>query len=114
MKTKKVIEDANTITDGLVSLINLSGNYAGRINTTGIFDPVHNIWRKLKETELGKSDIIACIRGKFVAIEIKFGKDTQKRRQKSFEKRVLQAGGVYYQIHTWEEAEQWWADYADK
>ena len=51
------------------------------------------------ETTTGTSDIIACIEGKFYAIELKRiydkGKDRQSERQEKFEKRVTSAGGEY-------------------
>jgi hypothetical protein len=43
----------------------------------------------------GSSDILACIRGRFVGIEAKVGRDTQRKNQSDFAAAVRQAGGVY-------------------
>ena len=53
------------------------------------------MWIKSK-VRRGIGDIIACINGKFVMIEIKVGKDKQSEFQKSVEKDVKKAGGEYW------------------
>lgn len=108
IKTKKVIENANSITEGLVALINCEGHYAGRINTTGIYDPAINQFRRMKQEERGKSDVAACINGRFVAIEIKYLRDKTSKYQKAYRARVEAAGGIYVIIKTWEQAIEWW------
>ena len=51
------------------------------------------------ETTVGTSDLIACIDGRYVAIEVKriydTGRDRQSEHQKKFQKRVEGAGGLY-------------------
>lgn len=50
-----------------------SGIFAFKINTVGVFDPIKKIYRKNKNPFLiqGTSDILACVDGSFVAIEVK-------------------------------------------
>ncbi len=48
---------------------------------------------------VGSADILALIRGRFICIEIKIGKDRQTIVQKAFEFQVQRAGGVYLIAH---------------
>lgn len=43
----------------------------------------------------GSSDVLACIKGRFVGIEAKVGADRQSQKQKDFATALRQAGGVY-------------------
>ena len=43
----------------------------------------------------GSSDVVACIRGRFVAIEAKVGRDRQRQNQADFAIAVRRAGGIY-------------------
>ena len=43
----------------------------------------------------GTPDLIACVRGRFLAIEIKAGRDTMSRRQEIERERIEKAGGTY-------------------
>lgn len=43
----------------------------------------------------GSSDVLACIRGRFVGIEAKVGRDRQRTNQQDFSNAVHQAGGIY-------------------
>ena len=49
------------------------GIFAFKVNTVGVFDPIKKIYRTNKNPFLinGTSDIIACVYGNFVAIEVK-------------------------------------------
>lgn len=51
--------------------------------------------RFLRYGLVGSSDILACIKGRFVAIEAKVGKDPQRKHQADFETAVVAAGGIY-------------------
>lgn len=42
----------------------------------------------------GSSDILACIKGRFVAIEVKVGRDRLRPEQKAFAEIVARNGGV--------------------
>jgi len=43
----------------------------------------------------GSSDILACIGGRFVGVEVKVGRDRQHPEQAKFERAIVNAGGVY-------------------
>lgn len=43
----------------------------------------------------GSSDIIAIIRGRFVGIEVKVGRDAHRHNQKNFAAAVRRNGGIY-------------------
>ena len=44
----------------------------------------------------GAADIIACYKGRFIAFEIKIGKDRQSAVQAAWQKRIEDSGGKYY------------------
>ena len=43
----------------------------------------------------GSSDILACIKGRFVGVECKVGRDRQSDTQKRFEQAVTRHDGIY-------------------
>jgi hypothetical protein len=58
----------------ILTWLNLQqGIFAFKVNTVGVFDPIKKIYRTNKNPFLinGTSDILACIYGSFVAIEVK-------------------------------------------
>jgi Holliday junction resolvase len=62
------------------------------VNTTGI--PLSGGGMR-SNSKRGISDIIAIINGRAVCIEVKIGNDKQSHVQESFERSVVNAGGVY-------------------
>ena len=65
--------------------------------TTGYFDTKRKKFREQASPFAirGVADILACVRGRFVAIEVKTRKGAQKHSQKIFEENLTKAGGVY-------------------
>lgn len=51
----------------------------------------------------GKPDIIACIKGKFVAFELKVGTNDMQADQIIHMRRIKQSGGLHYTPYTFEE-----------
>ena len=51
----------------------------------------------------GKPDIIACINGKFVAFELKVGKNGMQADQKIHKLRIERSGGQHYTPYTFED-----------
>lgn len=43
----------------------------------------------------GSADVLACVRTRMVAIEVKVGRDTQSKEQRSFASALTSAGGLY-------------------
>jgi hypothetical protein len=99
---------ANELTRSIEAFIRYTGNYADRINNTGIYDPKLKKFRK-SNTRRGIADIMASKRvehqGKFfainVAIEIKYGNDKLSEFQLRMKDDIEKAGGVYLVARTW-------------
>lgn len=81
-----------------------SGIFAFKVNTVGVFDSAKQIYRKTSRYVVpGTADIIACIDGHFVAIEVKRNEACAKRmqpNQKAFLQHVSQTGG--HALVVWE------------
>jgi Holliday junction resolvase-like predicted endonuclease len=95
-------ESANRITANILRVINMQpGCVAYRINNVGVWDAAKGVHRK-GNTQKGLPDIIACLRGKFVAIEVKSGNDKQSDWQKIVEQEISGAKGEYWIIRSTE------------
>lgn len=94
--------NANELTRCILAYLKAKGHHAERVNTTGI--PRKQRDGKMKwipsGSMKGSSDIHAIVNGKFVAIEVKYGKDRQSEAQKKYEEKIVQAGGIYKIIRT--------------
>lgn len=107
--------NANELTRSIVNFIRLTGNYADRINNTGIFDPSKGVWRK-GGTRKGISDIIASKAiiyddKKFsviVAIEVKIGADKLSEYQLKIKDEITTAGGKYIVAKSWDDFIKQW------
>jgi hypothetical protein len=92
--TEKAIE--NSILDYLATI---PGCRAWKNQTTGIYDPNLKMFRPLhgKYSGKGSSDILACINGRFVAIEVKrpVG-STIRAEQVEFVRDIIRCGGVAF------------------
>lgn len=92
--------NANNLTKAIITYIRARGGHANRIN---------NIARQVEgrfvksTTEKGIPDIIACIRGAYVGIEVKIGKDRQSPEQREQEDRIGNAGGHYHIARTFDQ-----------
>jgi hypothetical protein len=62
-------------------------------NNTGVLRDRDN--RPVRYGLPGSSDILACISGRFVGVEVKVGRDKQRQNQADFATAVRQAGGIY-------------------
>lgn len=101
-KMKKIsrADAANTITKSIVDFLIDKGHSASRVNTQGQWNEEEQRWQK-SGSRNGYSDVSCCLKcksgiGIFLAIEVKFDKDKQSPAQKSFQKEVEAAGGIYY------------------
>lgn len=103
------VSKANDLTKTILAFIRLSGNYADRINNTGIFDPKTGKFRK-SNTRKGIADIMASKRIEHegrtfavqVAIEIKVGNDRLSEHQERMRDEIQQKGGVYIVARDWD------------
>ena len=79
------------------NLIRLALSELGGVSvpyTVGRFRPLDSE-RVIKVGVDGVSDVLACVKGRMVCVEIKVGRDTQKPEQRRFQTAVEHAGGVY-------------------
>lgn len=94
--------ETNAITSNIIKYLEYKGHFASRIQSQGQYIAKLGRWVKSK-VRRGIGDIIACIDGRFVMIEIKYGTDRQSIYQKDVEKDVKKAGGDYWIIKTFGE-----------
>lgn len=103
------VSKANDLTKTILAFIRLSGNYADRINNTGIYDVKIGKFRK-SNTRKGIADIMASKRIEHegrtfavqVAIEIKVGNDRLSEHQERMRDEIQQKGGVYIVARDWD------------
>lgn len=94
----------NALTSSVIRLINFMPNCAAyRINSVGIWDEAIQSHRK-SHTQKGIADILCCMKGQFVAIEIKVGKDKQSVEQRIFQQEIEIAKGTYVIIRDIDDA----------
>ena len=80
---------------------------ASRINVQGQWDEALQRWRK-SNSRKGVFDVLACIAGRFVAIDIKKGSDKLSKDQIKFQNEVNSAGGIAIEISTYSEFLNWY------
>lgn len=56
--------------------------------------------RHIRFGKKGSPDVLACIKGRFVGVECKVGKDRQRTDQVNFAAALSRAGGVYILAHS--------------
>jgi hypothetical protein len=95
-----------TIENEILDLLNRERNcFAFKVNTQGVYDAAAGSYRSLSKFVLpGTSDIICCISGKFVAIEVKTQKGVLSQAQAAFLIRVRKSGGAAITARSAEEA----------
>jgi hypothetical protein len=99
-KAEKTIEN-----EILNALNQLPMCFAFKINTIGVYDPVIGNYRTLSKFVLpGTSDILCCIQGKFVAIEVKDSSGTLSQAQLTFLGKVERCGGAAITARTAQDA----------
>lgn len=110
---RQTAEAANRITTNIVRVVNMTpGCVAYRVNNVGVWDAEKQVHRA-GNTQRGLADIWVCVRGQFVAIEVKAGRDRQSREQQIFEQEVQRAGGTYYVARSTDEFLEWWKPWSE-
>lgn len=123
---KPTFTDKNTngLTKCIISFINLSGYQAERINSEGrLIDTresykdilgntktIGSVKRIKSSTQKGTADISATIKGLSVKVEVKcfYTKDRQRPDQKEYQKKIEQAGGIYFIAHSFPQFYEWY------
>jgi hypothetical protein len=115
-------DSANGLTKCIIDFLRLSGYQAERISNTGrfldnrkvvtnILGQKHSIgnskWIPGTGTN-GTADISATIYGRSVKIEVKINNDQQSKNQKSYQRFVEDAGGLYVIANSFEQFFEWY------
>jgi hypothetical protein len=108
---KKPPETANRITANILKMINMQPNCsASRISNVGIWDEKNKTHRKSQTTK-GVADVIACIRGRYVELEVKAGRDKPSVYQLQHQQEIQRAKGVYEFIYSTDQFEAWFTEF---
>jgi hypothetical protein len=96
-------EKANRITKNVLQRIcNQPRGWAYRNNTTGIWDAEKQVYRK-NAGQNGIPDVVGVVRGFFLAVEVKAGKDRQTDVQRICQQDIECARGVYFLVRSTDE-----------
>ena len=104
--------NANSLTTAIVVYCNYNGFVVWRNNIVGIYDPVKKVFRKNKSQKLGVSDIIGFRKsdGKFIAIEVKIGKDKKSVSQNMFKEEVEAGNALFFEAKDFDSFKKWFND----
>jgi hypothetical protein len=92
--TRKKRTPANELAYQIINHVQSLSGQCYRINSQGQYDVKLKMWRKSGSTN-GLADLQAIILGRYVAIEIKIGRDTQSEVQKKRDSEIKASGGYY-------------------
>ena len=109
-RTRRVPATTNNVTRAIINHLRSQGHYAGRINTTGIYDPVVGQFRKIADEEKGKFDIYACLApsGRSMWIDVKSGTDRPSPEQLRFQEWIRESGGIAEFFKTYKQFTDWY------
>ena len=92
---KRDTTKTNGLTEAIRDYIKLKGGAAFRINTTGIYSQSKQMYIHSGSTN-GVPDIVGLLRGRFIGIEVKMGKDSMRMQQLRRKEEIEKAGGAYF------------------
>jgi len=96
----KTNEITNNLTQAIIKMLSLYGYLAWRNNNAPIYDIRRKVYRS-NNTLKGIADVLGLSpAGRFIAVEVKTGKDRQSKEQKEFQNDVIRRGGIYIVAHT--------------
>jgi len=96
MPMKKKQSRTGAITAAFLNYLNMLGIYAWRNNTIGVYSTEKQTYIKPKRSSKGAPDILGIDwNGKFIAIEIKTGKDRLSKDQTIFAAEFIARKGIY-------------------
>lgn len=103
-------ETANRITANIIRVVNAQpGCVAYRVNNTGIWDEAKGVFRT-SNTEKGIPDIIGCLRGRSLWIEVKAGRDKLSQDQLLRKFEIERAGGLYFEARSTDGFLKWFTE----
>lgn len=100
---------ANLLTRKVLEHLFASGAFAWRQNTQGTFDRRSATYRAAPKK--GISDVLGCFQGRFIAIEVKIGKDRLSAEQEGFLASITATGGLAMVVKTEEDFLTQWHRY---
>jgi len=86
------IENEHDLQTRIIQIITDRGGVATRVNSGGA---ISKRGGRIKLAEAGTSDIIACYRGQYLAIEVKYLDEKVSEKQQEFGDKVDKAGGWF-------------------
>lgn len=95
-------DGANELTRAIVAHVYCHGGFAGRVNTMGTYKESERRFTRTNARK-GMADVNACIKGRHVQIEVKYGSDRPRESQLQVRKEVEAAGGVYIFVKTFDD-----------
>jgi ketopantoate reductase len=98
---KKPAGSANEMTKQILRWLNMNGFVAWRNNTMGVWDAKKKIYRK-HHGRKGVSDILGVQKktGRFIGVEVKFGKDKLSKEQELFINDINRSGGFAIAVYS--------------
>jgi len=99
---------ANELTNNVIDFIYRQGGYAWRSSSVGVFDTKRMHFRAAAKK--GVSDVLACFRGRLIAVEIKIGTDKLSDEQTGFMRNIEHAGGIALVVTNFEDFKQKWEE----
>lgn len=91
------------LVNACLEILALKGIFSWRNNTGAFSGEYKGKKRFVRFGEVGSPDIIAVYDGQFIGVECKVGKNTQSEKQKEFQNKLEEAGGLYWLVYTPEE-----------
>lgn len=91
----------SNIQNSICEYLSYRHHFFWRSNTTGVYDPTRQVFRKKAKYALsGVPDIIVIKDGFFIGLEVKKPRTYQRKEQKEFERMCKEAGGEYYVVRS--------------
>ena|SRR3990167_57457 len=97
--------EANALTNQIIDYIYRNGGFSWRASSQGTFDASAGKWRT--GAKKGVSDVLACYKGRLLAIEVKIGKDKLSNEQQGFLANVEACGGITYVAKYFDDFKFW-------
>ena len=107
MRVQKPKITANALTQHTLRVLALKGYHAWRNNNAGVYDATKKVYRANSTTK-GIPDILGYRKSdaRFLAVEIKAGKDRLTQEQADFIVSLQDAGGVAYVVRSIDDIEK--------
>lgn len=100
------MSQANELTNQIIDFIYSSGGFGFRASSQGTYDAKIKSYRSAPKK--GVADILALHRGRFIAIEVKIGKDRLSPEQTGFLQNISHYGGLTFVAKDFDSFRLWW------